>query len=99
MVQQLAQLSWRLKTYLPPVIPEAEHDDFDLEVNKYHLDKNIPKAVNEDGSSKRLDKWWAEVFDIDGYPHLPLYLYRTNERTVFQYHEQCHKQENQSYSR
>ena len=60
----------RLKTYLPSVIPEAEHNAFDLEVNKYHLGKNIPKAVNEDGSSKRLDTWWAEVFDIDGYPHL-----------------------------
>ena len=47
----------RLKTYLPSVIPEAEHDAFDLEVNKYHLGKNIPKAVNEDGSSKRLDTW------------------------------------------
>ena len=45
----------RLKTYLPSVIPEAEHNAFDLEVNKYHLDKNISKAVNEDGSSKRLD--------------------------------------------
>ena len=60
----------RLKTYLPSIIPEAEHDTFDLEVNKYYLDKNIPKAVNEDGSSKQLDTWWAEVFDIDGYPHL-----------------------------
>ena len=65
-----ATIMKRLKTYLPSVIPEAEHDTFDLEVNKYHLDKNIPKAVNEDGSSKRLDTWWAEVFDIDGYPHL-----------------------------
>ena len=65
-----ATIMQRLKTYLPSIIPEAEHDSFDLEVNKYHLDKNIPKAVNEDGSSKQLDTWWAEVFDIDGYPHL-----------------------------
>ena len=65
-----ATIMKRLKTYLPSVIPEAEHDAFGLEVNKYHLDKNIPKAVNEVGSSKRLDAWWAEVFDIDGYPHL-----------------------------
>ena len=27
------------------VIPEAEHDAFDLEVNKYHPDKNIPKQL------------------------------------------------------
>ena len=53
MVQQLAQL----KAYLPSVIPEAEHNAFDLEVNKYHLDKNIPKAVNKDGSNKRLVTW------------------------------------------
>ena len=65
-----ASIRKRLKTYLPSVIPEAENEAFDLEVNKYHLDKNIPKAVNEDGSSKRLDTWWAGVFDIDGYPHL-----------------------------
>ena len=65
-----ATIMKRLKTYLPSVIPKAEHNAFDLEVNKYHLDKNIPKAVNEDGSSKRLDTWWAEVFDVGGYPHL-----------------------------
>ena len=98
-----ATIMKRLKTYLPSVIPEAEHNAFDLEVNKYHLDKNIPKAVNKNGSNKRLDTWWAEMFDVDGYPHLSkvikacLSLYGTNDRTVFQYHEQCHKKENQSY--
>ena len=70
MVQHSATIMKRLKTYLPSVIPEAQHNAFDLEVNKYHQDKNIPKAVNEDASSKWLDTWWAEIFDIDGYPHL-----------------------------
>ena len=40
-----ATIMKRLKTYLSYVIPEAEHNAFDLEVNKYHVDKNIPKAV------------------------------------------------------
>ena len=60
----------RLKLRFPTVISESEHDQFDLEVNDYHLSTNLPTINKTDGCAKCLDEWWSEVFEMKRFPVL-----------------------------
>ena len=61
----------KLRTYFPTVIiDDAAADAFDIEVDKFHLETNLPVCECLDGSPKRLDEWWAEVFSMGKYPTL-----------------------------
>ena len=66
-----ASMMKKLKTYFVTVITDdATADAFDLEVDKFHLETNLPAALCTDDSPKRLDEWWAEVFSNRKYPIL-----------------------------
>jgi len=56
-----AQMTRRLASYFPTAIKSEEADDFEREVDKFHLEINIPEVSNN-GTSKQLDEWWGEVF-------------------------------------
>ena len=60
----------RLKLRFPTVISESEHDQFDLEVNDYHLSTNLPTINKTDGCAKCLDEQWSEVFEMKRFPVL-----------------------------
>ena len=48
-------MTW-LSNCSPTVIMPTMKDEYDCEVDKYHLCSNFPSSV-----SKRLDEWWPEV--------------------------------------
>ena len=46
----------QLANCFPTVITLSMKDEYDREIDKYHLCSNFPSSV-----SKRLDEWWSEV--------------------------------------
>lgn len=65
-----ADMMKRLSTYFPNVVSPSDKDSYDLEVDGFHLQQGLPVAVNSDGSMKRLDQWWSEVFATIESPHM-----------------------------
>ena len=61
----------KLKDHFPTTLTEPEEDQYLREIAKIQLDPTLPSIMFEDGtSSKRVDKWWAEIFSTNNYPAL-----------------------------
>ena len=51
-----------LGSYFPNVIKKEELDDYDADVDQFHLAKDLPSIWKDDGKTpQRSDHWWAEV--------------------------------------
>ena len=46
-------------------------DQYDADVDSYHLSPDLPAIFKRDGTSpRRLDEWWAEVLQSERFPIL-----------------------------
>ena len=64
-----AEMMKQLSNCFPTVIMPSKKDEYDHEVDKYHLCSNFPSSV-----SKRLGQWWLEVLPSLDYPHLSMLI-------------------------
>ena len=59
----------QLSNCFSTVITPSMKDEYDREIDKYHLCSNFPSSV-----SKRLDEWWSEVLPSLDCPHLSMLI-------------------------
>ena len=59
----------QLSNYFATVFTSLIKDEFDREVDKYHLCSSFPFFI-----SKRLDEWWSEVLPSLDFPHLSMLI-------------------------
>ena len=64
-----AEMMKQLSNCFPTVITPSMKDEYDREVDKYHLCSNFLSSV-----SKRFDEWWSEVLPSSHCPHLSMLI-------------------------
>ena len=65
----VAEMMKQLSNCFPTVITPSMKDEYDREVDKYHLCSNFPSSI-----SKRLDERWSEVLPSIDYSHLSMLI-------------------------
>lgn len=55
----------KLPTYATTVLNEAETEEYDQEIRKFHIDNSLPEIEDT-----RIDHWWGKDEVVQKYPNL-----------------------------
>ena len=70
-VEVAAKAMKSLACFFPNIIKEEEMDDYDADVDRFHLAEDLPSIFKSDGKSpQRLDHWWSDVLNKQELVHL-----------------------------